>query len=143
MDESSASSSSVRKNFEKNKGAGTITCKLCQNRLKWNGSTTSSFGTTSKGNTPLRLQVKLCCQHGAQLLTHTFLFDFGGQKLHTRIIREYLTIRAVGRELFDSHKMSIRFTPTILSLVNLLLSGSFLIKFSSLSAPKGGGGCRS
>ena len=52
---------------------------------KWNGSTTSSFGTTSKGNTPLRLQVKLCCRHGVypyiQLLTHTFLFDFDGQKL--------------------------------------------------------------
>ena len=31
MDESSASSSSVRKHFEKNKGAGTVTCKLCQN----------------------------------------------------------------------------------------------------------------
>ena len=42
--------------------------------------------TTSKGNTPLRLQVELYCQHGAPIylilsLTHTFLFDFGGQKL--------------------------------------------------------------
>ena len=27
-------------------------------------------------------------------------------------MREYSTIRAAGRELFDSHKMSIRFTPT-------------------------------
>ena len=55
MDESSASSSSVWKHFEKNKGAGTVTCKLCLKlkRLKWNGSTTSSFGTTAKGNTCL------------------------------------------------------------------------------------------
>ena len=29
MDESSPSSSSVRKHFEKNKGAGTASCKLC------------------------------------------------------------------------------------------------------------------
>ena len=79
MDESSASSSSVRKHFEKNKGAGTVTCKLCQNRLKWNGSTTSSFGTTSKGNMPLRLQVKPCCQHGAPIhvyrCLHILLFS--------------------------------------------------------------------
>ena len=30
--------------------------------------------------------------------------------IHACIIREYSTIRAAGRELFDSHKMSIRFT---------------------------------
>ena len=69
MDESSAGSSSVRKHFEKNKGAGTVTCRLCQNMSKWNGSTTISLGTTSKGNTPLRLQVKLCCQHGVSIYT--------------------------------------------------------------------------
>ena len=74
MDESSASSSSVRKHSEKNKGAGTVTCKLCQNRLNWYGSTTSSFGTTSEGNTPLRLQIKLCCQHGAPIQTVAFTF---------------------------------------------------------------------
>ena len=32
--------------------------------------------------------------------------------IHARIVREYSTIRCAGRELFDSHKMSIRFTPT-------------------------------
>ena len=32
--------------------------------------------------------------------------------IHARVIREYLTIRVAGKELFDSHKMSIRFTPT-------------------------------
>ena len=46
-----------------------------------------------------------------------FLFDFGWQKLdiifiHARIIREYSTIHAAGRELFDSREMSIRSTHT-------------------------------
>ena len=69
MDESSASSSSVWKHLEKNKGVGTVTCKLRQKLLKWNGSTTSSL----KG--PLRLQVKLCCQHGAHIrVANTFFF---------------------------------------------------------------------
>ena len=74
MKESSPSSSSVRKHFEKNEGAGTATCKLFKNRLKWNGSTTSSFGTTSKGDTLLRLQVKLCCKHGAPIYTVAYTY---------------------------------------------------------------------
>ena len=34
MDESSASSSSVRKHFEKNKGAGTVTCKTLPEQVE-------------------------------------------------------------------------------------------------------------
>ena len=53
--------------------------------LKCNGSMTSSFGTTSKGNTPLRLQVKLCCHDGAPTYSSLHILfsriDFGGQKL--------------------------------------------------------------
>ena len=49
MDESSASSSSVWKHLEKNKGAVTVTHRLCQETLKWNGSMTSSLWNHIKG----------------------------------------------------------------------------------------------
>ena len=123
MDESSASSSSVRKHFEKNKGAGTVTCKFCQSRLKWNRSTTSSFGTTSKGNTSLRLQVKLCCQNGAPIYSCLHILFFStlvGKSLmiimiyscsHYSRIFDYSCCRK-RTWVFDSHKMSIRFTPS-------------------------------
>ena len=38
-----------------------------------------------------------------------YLFNMN---IHAHVIREYSTIRVAGKELFDSHKMSIRFTPT-------------------------------
>ena len=56
--------------LRKNKGVGTMTCKLCQKTLKWNGSTTSSL----KG--PLRLQVKLCCQHRTHIIVANTYFSF-------------------------------------------------------------------
>ena len=53
--------------------------------FKCNGSMTSSFGTASKGNTPLCLQVKLCCHDGAPTYSSLHILfsrvDFGGQKL--------------------------------------------------------------
>ena len=99
-------------------------------RLKWNGSTTSSFGTTAKGNTPLHLQVKPSCQHVGPIYAVAFTYfsfrlwwETAGYLLwfiHARIIREFSTIRAAGRELFDSHKMSIRFTPTFFRGLNIV-----------------------
>ena len=88
MDESSASSSFVRKHFEKNKGAGTVTSVYVQtlpeqvevereyDQQLWNhikGQHASAFASKT---------VLVNMVHPLiQLLTHTFLFDFGGQKL--------------------------------------------------------------
>ena len=120
MDESSAGSSSVWKHFEKNNGAGSVSWKLYQKTLKWNESTASSLWNHIKGQPPLCLQksncacnmvhIKVACTYfpfRLWLAKTWWLYDF----FHARIIREYSTIRATGRELFDSHELSICFTP--------------------------------
>ena len=62
------------------------------------------------------LRCVLCCQGTSEsdsLRLAPECSALPSMNIHARVIREYSTIRVAGRELFDSHKVSIRFTPRI------------------------------
>ena len=76
MDESFPSSSSVRKHLElrKEQRGGHCYVQTLLEQVEVEREYDKQFGTTSKGNTPLRLQVKLCCKQGAPIYTIAYTY---------------------------------------------------------------------